>query len=153
MTWLDSNLGLAWSLKVKTWDLLMTCKHVTYPHLCRQLFLKVESHSACKQEEKEEHFQRHANFTHYNAHSGNSDAKNTFDWSVVWRGSIPPQRNGKSDSRLQWLSPVCCFVPQMWLNKFHHKFKCMLRHTKMLSPTQHHWNGLGHSTKTLALVV
>ena len=31
-----SNLGLAWDLKVKTWDLLMTCMYVTYSHLCNK---------------------------------------------------------------------------------------------------------------------
>ena len=48
MTWLDllnfhSNLGLAWDLKVKTWDLLMTCMYVTYSHLCQLQTLQWES--------------------------------------------------------------------------------------------------------------
>lgn len=52
-------------------------------------------------------------------------------------GSIPSQLNGKIDSRLQWLSPVCCFAPQMWLNKFHHYSSVRCDIQKYAYATQH----------------
>lgn len=110
--------------------------HILYPlQQNRRLFLEDESNSARKQSGEEA---SSASLTsHTIKHTVAILTPKIQLTDLYSNGSIPSQLNGKIDSRLQWLSPVCCFAPQMWLNKFHHYSNVRCDIQKYAYATQH----------------